>query len=142
MNKDVVEVEVYNVVQEQNVDQYILLLKEKEGQRFFPIWIGQFEAHSIYLALTNQKFERPLTHDLIKTILNALNVKIPMVVVNDVRDRTYYARIVLEVGEGKIFTIDARPSDSIAIALRMNSKIYVAKSIMDEAGVTSDEIGI
>jgi len=141
MNKDVVEVEVYNVVQEQNVDQYILLLKEKEGQRFFPIWIGQFEAHSIYLALTNQKFERPLTHDLIKIILNALNVRIPMVVVNDVKDRTYYARIVLEV-DGKIFTIDARPSDSIAIALRMNSKIYVAKNIMDEAGITPEEIGI
>ncbi len=142
MNKDVVEVEVYNVVQEQNVDQYILLLKEKEGQRFFPIWIGQFEAHSIYLALTNQKFERPLTHDLIKIILNALNVRIPMVVVNDVKDRTYYARIVLEADGGKIFTIDARPSDSIAIALRMNSKIYVAKNIMDEAGITPEEIGI
>lgn len=142
MKENVVEVEVYNIVQEQNLENYILILKEKEGSRFFPIWIGQFEAHAIYFALKNQKFERPLTHDLIKIILNALEVKIPMVVVNDVRDRTYFARIVLETENGKVFTIDARPSDSIAIALRMNSKIYVAKKLMDEAGVMPDEIGI
>jgi|Deesub1362A_J573_1020465.scaffolds.fasta_scaffold00025_144 hypothetical protein len=142
MNDNIVEVEVFNIVQEQNLENYILLLKEKDGQRFFPIWIGQFEAHSIYLVLKNQKFERPLTHDLIQTILNALDVKIPMVVVNEMKDRTYFARIVVETKNGKIFSIDARPSDSVAIALRMNSRIYIAKKLMDESGVMPDDIGI
>lgn len=142
MNENIVEVEVFNIVQEQHADNYILLLKEKEGERFFPIWIGQFEAHSIYLALKKQKFERPLTHDLIEMILNALEVKIPMVVVNEMRDRTYFARIVVETKNGKVFSIDARPSDSVAIALRMGSKIYVARKLMDESGVTPEDIGI
>lgn len=142
MNENIIEVEVFNVVEEQQTDNYILLLKEKDGERFFPIWIGQFEAHSIYLALRKEKFERPLTHDLIQTILNALEVKIPMVVVNEIRDRTYFARIVVETKNGKVFSIDARPSDSIAIALRMGSKIYVARKLMEESGVTPEDIGI
>ncbi|MEO0136565.1 MAG: bifunctional nuclease family protein [candidate division WOR-3 bacterium] len=112
----------------------MVLLKEKYGERTLPIWIGDNEAMAIAMFLEGYKPPRPLTHDLMKTLLDALESKIVKVVINDLKDETYYARIYIE-SDGKLISIDARPSDSIALALRANATIFVADEIMARNGI-------
>ncbi|MEN3046047.1 MAG: bifunctional nuclease family protein [Candidatus Hydrothermales bacterium] len=133
----VVEVEVYSIYQ-QNLEiegptyeeTFVVILKEKNRNRFLPIWIGKPEAHAIYAGLKKQVYERPLTHDLIKNIIEAFDIVLEKIVINALKDTTYYARLLFRDKEGNVYSIDARPSDSIAIALRTGSKIYVAEEIM------------
>lgn len=114
---------------------YAVLLKEIEGERQLPIIVGAFEAQSIALALENTKMPRPLTHDLFINILKELDMNIQKIVITDLRDGTFYARIFLEkIVENTILQVDSRPSDAIALALRMNAPLYVAKTVMDVAG--------
>ncbi len=109
---------------------YILLLKEIDGSQTLPIWIGKPEADSIALALGKVATPRPLTHDLMKNILKALGVEISRVVVTDIIDNTYYAILYLSDGDREL-AIDSRPSDAVAIALRVNAPIFVEEDILE-----------
>jgi len=109
---------------------YILLLKEIDGTQTLPIWIGKPEADSIALALGKVATPRPLTHDLMKNILKALDVEISRVVVTDIIDNTYYAILYLSDGEREL-AIDSRPSDAVALALRVNAPIFVEEDILE-----------
>ncbi len=108
----------------------VLILEEINGNRILPIWIGPVEATAISYALQKQKAHRPLTLDLIKRIIKGLGAKVLKVVITEIKNTTYYANMMLETN-GKVVLIDARPSDSVAIAVHMNVPIYVAKEVMD-----------
>ncbi len=107
----------------------IIILKDLEEQDVLPIWIGLLEASSIATALENVQTPRPMTHDLLKTVLERLDAKVAKIEVNDLKDNTYFAVIHLEVGK-KRFVIDARPSDAIALALRVGAAIFVEESVI------------
>lgn len=110
---------------------YILLLKETEGNGTLPVWIGKPEADAIALALGGIVTPRPLTHDLIRNIAESLKIKIIKVVVTAILDNTYYAVIYLTDGR-KEALIDARPSDAVAVALRMNAPIFVDDGVLEQ----------
>lgn len=110
----------------------IVLLKDTEEKDVLPIWIGLLEASSIATALENIETPRPMTHDLIKNILDSLGVKVLKIEVNDLKDNTYYALIHIDVNK-KRMVIDARPSDAIAIALRTNAPIFVEESVIQRS---------
>ncbi len=110
----------------------IVLLKDSEEKDVLPIWIGLLEASSIATALENIETPRPMTHDLIKNILDNLGVKVLKIEVNDLKDNTYYALIHIDVNK-KRMVIDARPSDAIAIALRTNAPIFVEESVIQRS---------
>ena len=111
---------------------YALYLKELEGRRKFPIIIGAFEAQSIALELEGVQPPRPMTHDLIRTLIESMNVTLTEVYINDLRDGTFYAKLLFEDPE---LEIDARPSDAIAIAIRCNAPIYVSLEILEENAI-------
>ncbi|GJM45206.1 MAG: hypothetical protein DHS20C21_20480 [Gemmatimonadota bacterium] len=115
----------------------VVFLKEKGGQRTLPIWIGPSEASSIAMELTGRKFQRPLTHDLLRTTIEGLGGVVPKVAIVDLQEKTYFARIFLE-REGELITIDARPSDSIALALRMQSAIFVKEDLLRDGDEEED----
>ncbi len=115
----------------------VMLLKETHGDRILPIWIGVLEATSIASRLENIQFPRPLTHDLMKNILDFLGIKIPKIEIVDLRDNTYYAIITLEI-QGELVDIDARPSDAVAMALRMGSEIFVHEEVLRKSQTFTD----
>ena len=118
-------------------NMYILLLKDVNGPATLPIWIGKPEADSIALALGKVATPRPLTHDLIKNIVTGMNMKVSRVVVTEILDNTYYALIYF--GDGiKETSIDSRPSDAVAVALRTNAPIFVDETVLDKRG--TDEL--
>ncbi len=110
----------------------IVLLKDLEDKDVLPIWIGLLEASSIATALENIQTPRPMTHDLLKNILDSLHVKVIKIEVNDLKDNTYYALLHLEVNK-KRFVVDTRPSDAIAIALRTGASIFVEESVIQRS---------
>ncbi|TAM59104.1 bifunctional nuclease family protein [bacterium] len=112
----------------------VVILKDLEGKRYLPILIGPFEATAIALALEGTQAPRPLSHDLMKNILDTLEAKLVQVVVHDIKESTFYARLVIETG-GETEEIDARPSDAIALALRVGAPIYVSDKIALEETV-------
>ena len=115
-----------------------MFLKEVNGNRILPIWIGQNEGQSIKIALENFKVPRPLTHDLIKSIFLAFNAKVEKVVINGLKNSTYHARLILRQGK-RLISIDARPSDAVAIAVRIGAPIFVVKEIMESSGVEPEK---
>ncbi len=110
----------------------IVILKDLEEERALPIWVGIFEANAIALEMESVPTPRPMTHDLIKNILEGIQAEVSRIVVNDLQDNTFYAVILISLN-GTEVTIDARPSDAIALALRVDAPIYVAKKVLDEA---------
>ncbi len=110
----------------------IVILKDLEEKEVLPIWIGLLEASSIATALENVQTPRPMTHDLLKNVLDHLDVKVVKIEVNDLKDNTYYAMIHLEV-EKKRLVIDARPSDAIALALRVGASIFVDENVIKKS---------
>jgi bifunctional DNase/RNase len=118
-------------------NMYILLLKEINGNGTLPIWIGKPEADSIALALGKVETPRPLTHDLIKNIAESLKIKITKIIVTEIHDNTYYALISMSDGKKEIF-VDSRPSDAVAVALRVNAPIFIEEGIMGQR--SSDEL--
>ncbi len=109
-----------------------LLLKDKTEQRQLPIWIGLFEASAIATELENIKLARPMTHDLICLIVDGLKAKLQRVEIHDLRDNTFYARLILEKGSSQI-KVDARPSDAIAVAIRLKVPILVAEAVLKQS---------
>jgi bifunctional DNase/RNase len=115
------------------LNNFVVLLREKFGERTLPIWIGENEAVSIAIALEGIKPHRPLTHDLLKLVLESFNARVEKVIVADLMNDTYFAKIYIDRG-GEIFAIDARPSDSIALAMRTKSPIWVNDEVMTKSG--------
>jgi len=132
-----VEMKVEGLLFDPRSNMYILLLKEIDGAGTLPIWIGKPEADSIALALGKVATPRPLTHDLIKNVVDGLKLKMTRIVVTEIIDNTYYALIYVNDGK-KETLIDSRPSDAVAVALRCRVPIFVEDSIM--ATKTADEL--
>ena len=114
--------------------QRVVILKQKTIDRYLPIWVGPAEADSIAVNLQKVSVPRPLTHDLLTEIIQTLGGNIDHIVVSDLREDTFFAKIVLDV-KGKQMDIDARPSDALALAVRTSVPIYVDDSVLDKAGV-------
>jgi uncharacterized protein len=112
----------------------VVVLKEVGSTRFLPIWIGQFEADAITLGLQGAEIARPLTHDLIKSILDQVEAVVSHILINELKDDTFYARIIMDI-DGRHTEIDSRPSDAIALAVRARVPIYVVESVMDRAAI-------
>lgn len=110
----------------------IVVLEDSQKQRMLPIWIGVFEANAIALKIENISTPRPMTHDLLKSFLKKLDISIEKIVVNDVRDNTFYAMIHCRY-DNKNLLIDSRPSDAIALALRTDSPIFVEEEVVNKA---------
>ena len=116
---------------------YALILNETDGKRRLPIIIGTFEAQAIALELENIKPPRPMTHDLMRNIIQSFNTFVKEIYINDLREGTFYAQIVYD-NNGDTLTQDSRPSDAIALAIRFNAPIFVSDHIVDEAGIETD----
>lgn len=112
-------------------DHQVIVLKEVEGERSFPIVIGLNEAWAIDRAVKGINTPRPLTHDLITKIIESLNVGVVKVIINDLRNNTFYAKIILKQN-GSIVEIDSRPSDAVALAMQKNTPIFVASKVLEE----------
>lgn len=117
--------------------QHVVILRESEQERYLPIWIGAWEAQAIAMKLQGITPERPLTHDLMRGMLDDLGVTVRHIVVSDLADETYRARIVLEM-EGRVSEVDARPSDAIALAIRAAVPIFATEAVLDRAGVVPE----
>ena len=115
----------------------VVILKELDSERYLPIWIGPYEADAIALELQEVPVARPLTHDLMRSVISELDARVTHVFINDLRDDTFFARIVLDAN-GRHAEIDSRPSDAIALAVRVKCSIFVDEAVMERAGVTLD----
>ena len=129
-----IPMEVVGVRIELPTNTPILLLRERDGRRYLPIWIGTPEATAIALALEGVETARPLTHDLMKSLIDALGADIERVDVTSLDEGTFYADLVIE-SDGEQLTISSRPSDAIALATRAGSPVFASKELLDEAGV-------
>ncbi len=118
----------------------IVVLKDDDEKFFLPIWVGIFEANAIALQLENITTPRPMTHDLLRNMISELDARVTRVVINDLRDSTFFAQIRVLVA-GKTLEVDARPSDAIALALRTEAPIYVAQTVLDQAQTITPENG-
>jgi uncharacterized protein len=110
----------------------IVILRDKDGQKVLPIWVGVFEANAIALQIENVTPQRPMTHDLLNNVIHDLKADIQKVVVSDLKENTFYALIYVTAG-GEVTAIDARPSDAIALALRARAPIFVEDRVIDSA---------
>jgi uncharacterized protein len=116
----------------------IVVLKDDDEKFFLPIWVGIFEANAIALQLENITTPRPMTHDLLRNMIAELDARVTRIVINDLRDSTFFAQIRLALGD-RMLEIDARPSDAIALALRTEAPIYVAQSVLEQAQTITPE---
>lgn len=128
------EVEVVGVRVEMPTNQPLVLLRETDGGRYLPIWIGAVEATAIAFAQQGSESVRPLTHELMKSIVEALGDELVEVHITDVEDNVFFARLVFGSG----LEVEARPSDSLALALRTGARVLCAEDVLDEAGLMSD----
>jgi hypothetical protein len=117
----------------------IVVLRDLEGKRAVPIWIGQLEAIAIASELEKIKHARPMTHDLLKNTIGALGFNVKRIEVNDLRDNTFFATIYLEK-DGTLIQVDSRPSDAIALAIRAAAKIWVAEHVIEKAGQKAEMV--
>ncbi len=131
-----IELNVYSVLYSLLSRYRVVLLKEAEGERYLPIWIGSHEAEAIAMKLQGASVPRPLTHDLLVNVVEELGSRVKYVIVNDLSDSTFYARIAIE-REESLQLVDSRPSDAIALAVRTAVPIYAEESVMEKAGIVS-----
>jgi bifunctional DNase/RNase len=120
--------------------QRVVILKEKDSDRYLPIWIGPAEADAIAVRMQDVQVARPLTHDLLRSVIGELGGNVEYIVVNDLSNDTFFARIMLQV-DGRSVEIDSRPSDAIALAVRAQVPIFADESVLEKAGVKLDEEG-
>lgn len=130
---DLVRLKVHGVIPDPNTDTHIVILRDEQNSEVLPIWVGAAEGNAIRLALEGIMTPRPMSHDLLRSFADHLNLKISRVVVTDVRNNTYYATIHL-VSRQTERTVDSRPSDAIALALRTNSPIYATQEVLKRRG--------
>jgi len=117
--------------------QRIVVLREVNMERFLPIWIGPYEAEAITIALQEIEVARPQTHDLIKSLLHSLSAHLTRVEIISLREDVFYGNLVIEMN-GNIFNVDSRPSDALALAVRHNIPVFVAREVMDSASITPE----
>lgn len=129
-----IEMELTGVRVELPANQPIVLLRERGGERYLPIWIGASEAAAIALSLQGVVTPRPMTHDLLKNILEEMAVRVQRVVVTELRDATFYATILMEHASAS-YEISSRPSDAIALAVRLSAPIFASEHVLDEAAI-------
>jgi uncharacterized protein len=134
---DMVEVVIDSIRVSLMSQQRIVILRQSAAERYLAIWIGIYEAEAITLALQEVEVSRPLTWDLLRNVFNSLNARLLRVEVVSLKDETFFGNIVAEV-DGRLLNIDSRPSDALALAVRAHVPIYVAKSVMDAAGITPE----
>jgi bifunctional DNase/RNase len=118
----------------------VVILRDRDDGLFLPIWVGLFEANAIALEMEKIATPRPMTHDLLKNVLGELGARVERIVINDLKDNTFYARIHLVRGEGKL-EIDSRPSDAIALALRSRAEIFVEQEVLEKSKSLRSEAG-
>jgi bifunctional DNase/RNase len=116
----------------------VVLLKELGAERYLPIWIGPYEAEALSIELQQVTVARPLTHDLLRNVIEAMGGVVQYIVVSELRDDTFYARIVISLN-GRTIEVDSRPSDAMNLAVRTRAPIYVAEEVMDAAGVIPEQ---
>jgi bifunctional DNase/RNase len=133
-----IEVSIESIHVSMMSEHRIVILKETGANRYLPIWIGQCEAEAIAIQLRNIEVARPLTHDLLRNVISELGGQVVHIVVSDLRNDTFYARIAVEVN-GTQMDIDSRPSDALALAVRVQVPVYVEDHVMDEAGIVPEE---
>ena len=131
MNIDSIRVSLLNY-------QRVVILRVKDSTRYLPIWIGHPEADSIVLKLQDYAVPRPLTHDLLRSVIAILGATVDRIVVSDLKNDTFYAKVVLQCN-GNTVEVDSRPSDAIALAVRANAPIFADESVVERAGVEMDE---
>ena len=129
-----IEMNLVGVRVELPTNQPIVLLREKEGERFLPIWIGAMEATAIAFALQGIVTARPMTHDLMKNLLEELGVNVDRIVITELRDGTFYAVIQMQQN-GSSFEVSSRPSDAIALAVRVNVPVFANEEVLTEASI-------
>ena len=132
---DLVEMVVDSVRVHMLSSQHVVILRESERDRYLPIWIGPWEANSIAMRLQGSVPERPLTHDLMAAILKELHVTVKRVVIVDLARETFHARLVVEDATGHEIEIDSRPSDALAIAVRLDAPILADADVLERAGI-------
>lgn len=132
------QMRVDKVAMEVEGEQGVVILKDLEGRRLLPIWIGILEATAIALEVEGIKPARPLTHDLLKNVLESLGVEVSMVLIHDLKDNTFYGQVILRAGDTTI-EMDSRPSDAIALALRTHAPIFVSERVIEQAGISSEQ---
>jgi len=131
-----VQMTVNTVLFDSRNNSYIVVLKDDTGKKLLPIWVGASEGNSIALAMSNVKAARPLTHDLLVNIFDRLEVEIARVVISDLIDNTFYASLYL-LQNNKEFHIDSRPSDAIAIAIRIGAPVFVEEEVLSKQDTTT-----
>jgi len=137
-----IEVDIPMVRLDPELKTPIVVLREKTGEtkRILPIWVGIFEALAIITELENHTVLRPMTHDLLKSVIDNVGAKVVSVLVSDLKENTFYAEITLHLSNGDVVKIDSRPSDAMALALRAEAPIYVSEDIMSQSGISPDII--
>ncbi|MDA1190323.1 MAG: bifunctional nuclease family protein [Candidatus Poribacteria bacterium] len=133
-----VHVEVADVIESRHGDYGVVLLKD-ESKRYLPIWIGKFEAQSIRSGMRGLSSPRPMTYDFVRNVVEATGATAKRIQITQLRDMTYYAQLILETN-GKQTTLDTRPSDATALAVRMRTPIYVSDALMAKASVSESEV--
>ena len=128
-----IEVRVAHLGLDRSTNAPVVILREVEGARILPIWIGPAEASAIAMEMQGMKAPRPMTHDLLKQVVTGLGAELRRLVIADVRDNTYYAELHLTRAGDDRFLVDSRPSDGIALALRLHAPIYAADALLTEA---------
>ncbi len=118
--------------------QRVVILKEKTAKRYLPIWIGPSEADAIAVKLQGVTVPRPLTHDLLGSVIDSLGAALDSIIVSDLKSDTFYAKIILNV-DGQQVEIDSRPSDALALAVRTDAPIFAEEAVLDKAGILLDE---
>jgi uncharacterized protein len=129
-----VEVRVQSLGLDRSSNTPVVILEEVEGERVLPIWIGPSEASAIAMQLADMEFSRPLTHDLIVAVLNGLGGTLRKVIITRVEKNTYFAELIIH-RNGEVISVDARPSDSIAVALRMDARIFAQDELLERATI-------
>jgi len=120
------------IIMSENREHQVIVLEQEDGKRRFPIIVGFFEMFAIQRFVSDEAPPRPLTHELLGSVLGALNVSVARVIVNDLRDGTFFARLILE-RDGEMYDVDSRPSDAIALAVRTDAPIFVEEKVLAEA---------
>ena len=135
-----IEVRVAHLGLDRTTNTPAVILQEREGERVLPIWIGPAEASAIAMELAGVKFSRPLTHDLLKQVIVGLGADLRKVIITQVKDNTYYAELHIYRGD-QVIQIDARPSDSIAVALRLKAPIFTSETLLEHTAIDTGEPG-
>ena len=132
----VIELALSKIKVDETRNEQVIVLKEKEGNRYLPVVIGIAEVNAIKLKLSGIKPPRPLTHDLLISVIESLGAKLQKILIDRLENNTFYAKLYLSFNHSKEVLIDARPSDSVALALRAGVPIFVEETVLQEAGVT------